>query len=70
MCIKFWLFSGTAIFLLYVTGMMGLMIAITLLVAFSASILNKMKILSKYVEKIGGILLVVAGLFIPYYAFS
>jgi len=62
------LFSGVIIFFLfYVMGMMGLMVVITMLIVFSAEMLNRMKMFSKYIEKIGGILLIVGGLIVIYY---
>lgn len=63
-------FSGIIIFLLYVAGMMGLMIVITILIAFSADAISKLKLISKYVERIGGALLIFAGLLLIYYSFT
>ena len=63
-------FSGIIIFLLYVAGMMLLMVMITILIAFSAGAISKLKFLSKHVERIGGALLIFAGLLLIYYSFS
>ncbi|RLF31640.1 MAG: hypothetical protein DRN07_06760 [Thermoplasmata archaeon] len=62
---------GLSLFLLYVLGMMGLMIFVTLLIALSAeTFIKKLRNLTHYIEKIGGVVLVIAGVFIIYYAFA
>ncbi len=62
---------GFSLFLLYVLGMMGLMIFVTLLIALSAeTFIKKLRNLTHYIEKIGGVVLVIAGVFIIYYAFA
>jgi len=51
--------------------MMSLMIFITLLIALSAdAFIKKLRNLTYYVEKAGGVLLIIAGLFIIYYTFA
>lgn len=62
---------GLSLFLLYVLGMMSLMMFITLLIALSAdAFIKKLRNLTPYVEKAGGVLLIIAGVFIIYYTFS
>ncbi len=60
---------GVAIFFIYVSGMMIFMVIATIIIAFSADMLAKFRIFSKYVEETGGLLLIAAGLLLLYYAF-
>ena len=60
--------SGIIIFLAYIIGMAGLMIVITIIIALSKhALIDKLRISTKYIEKIGGLVLIIAGLYLVYY---
>ncbi|MBU4189385.1 MAG: redoxin domain-containing protein [Candidatus Thermoplasmatota archaeon] len=59
---------GMTIFLLYAIGMAGLMIIITILIAMSEEmLLQKLKISTKHIEKISGVILIIVGIYLIYY---
>ncbi|MDI6855680.1 MAG: cytochrome c biogenesis protein CcdA [Candidatus Thermoplasmatota archaeon] len=62
---------GTFIFLLYAAGVAILMILVTILVALAKdAILQKLKLASKHINKICGMILIVVGIYLVYYYFS
>ncbi len=60
--------SSILIFLSYVIGMASLMIAVTIIIALSKhALIDKLRVSTKYMEKFGGIILVITGIYLIYY---